>query len=102
MASIQKWLRTYYVMWRHNLVMRKSKETLYMYRPSLVAVAFIFSELRRGSGIRRPLPPVVKDQKMPGLNRVKHFNCIMEGGGNLCIRSFTTYQNDPRNPNTER
>ena len=27
MAAIQKWLRNYYVMWRHNLMMRTLKET---------------------------------------------------------------------------
>ena len=46
--------------------------------PSLVAVAFIFSELRGGGGGIPPPPPptpVVEDQKKPGLNRVK---------GNLC------------------
>ena len=47
-----------------------------IYPPSLVTVAFIFLELRRGGGGGRnppcPAPaPVVEDQKKPGLNRVK-------------------------------
>ena len=41
------------------------------YPPSLVVIAFIFSELRRGGGRNPPPPPVVEDQKKPGLNRVK-------------------------------
>ena len=45
-----------------------------IYPSSLVVIAFIFSELRRGGGIRLPPPPtpVVEDQKKPGLNRVKN------------------------------
>ena len=31
MAAVQKWLRNYYVMWRHSLMMRTSKETFWMY-----------------------------------------------------------------------
>ena len=38
-----------------------------IYPPSLVVIAFIFSELGRGKESR----PVVEDQKNPGLNRVK-------------------------------
>ena len=37
-----------------------------IYPPSLVVIAFIFSELRRESP-----PCVVEDEKKPGLNRVK-------------------------------
>ena len=39
-----------------------------IYPPSLVVIAFIFSELRRGGGGGGA---AVEDQKMPGLNRVK-------------------------------
>ena len=43
-----------------------------IYPPSLVMIALIFSDLRKGGGRGgiRP-PPVVEDQKKPGLNRVK-------------------------------
>ena len=37
-----------------------------IYPPSVVVIAFIFSELRRGGG-----GAVVEDQKKPGLNRVE-------------------------------
>ena len=36
---------------------------LTIYPPSLVVIAFIFSELRRGWGRNLPPPPVVEDQK---------------------------------------
>ena len=38
-----------------------------IYTPSVVVVAFIFSELRRGGGMPTPPPPspVVEDQKSP-------------------------------------
>ena len=38
----------------------------------LVVIAFIFSELREegGGGGRNQFPPVVEDQKKPGLNKV--------------------------------
>ena len=45
-----------------------------IYPPSLVVIAFIFSELRRGGGI---LPPPLVDQTEPGLNRVKLFLTIL-------------------------
>ena len=46
-----------------------------IYPASLVVIAFIFSELRRGGwggGGGIPPPSVVEDQKESGLNRVKH------------------------------
>ena len=45
-----------------------------IYPPSLVVIAFIFSELRREgrNPPPPPPPPVVEDQKKPGLNRVKN------------------------------
>ena len=49
-----------------------------IYPPSLVVIAFIFSELQRGGGGGgiRP-PPVVEDQKLPGVNRVKLFLVVV-------------------------
>ena len=35
MAAIQMWLRNYYVMWRHNLMMRTPKETFSTSFPGL-------------------------------------------------------------------
>ena len=45
-----------------------------IYPPSVVVIAFIFSELRKGGGRGEigPLPiPVVEDRKKPSLKRVK-------------------------------
>ena len=49
-----------------------------IFPPSLVVIAFIFSESRRGRGIRPPPPhpSVVEDRKKPGLNRVKDGTAI--------------------------
>ena len=43
-----------------------------IYPPSLVVIAFIFLELRRG-GAESPRPPslFLEDQKKPGLDRLK-------------------------------
>ena len=53
-----------------------------IHAPSIVVIAFIFSELRRGGGIRPPSPhpPVVEDQKKPGLNRVNLMNTLDSPG----------------------
>ena len=44
-----------------------------LYPPSVVSIAYIFSELRGGGGGggRNPPIPVVEDPKKPGLNRVR-------------------------------
>ena len=48
-----------------------------IYPPSLVIVAFIFSELQRGTeSATLPAPPVVEDRKKPGLNRIKMVNSV--------------------------
>ena len=44
-----------------------------IYPPTLVVIAFILSELRRGGGLGESPPPpaVVEDPKKPGQSRVK-------------------------------
>ena len=54
---------------RHNADVKGDTFRHTIYPPSVVVIAFIFSELRRGG--RDSPHPVVEDQKKPGLNRVK-------------------------------
>ena len=50
----------------HDTEVKGNIFTRNIHPPSLVGIAFIFSELRRGAD-----SPQVEDQKKPGLNRVK-------------------------------
>ena len=71
-----------------------------IYPPSLIVIAFIFSELRRGGGAESAPPPspVVEDRKKPGLNRVNRGFTVFEKSSSWTVFKIHFFNPFPSKP----